>query len=96
MSDETTGDPSPYPRLPLPMVTPGTEMCVECVCGRGRDIRFLESLGFVCGSRVCILSELGENLIVRVKETRMAIGKSLALKILVRVCAQEQDSLPHP
>lgn len=90
------GSSSPYPHLPLPMITPGTEMCVECVRGRGRDIRFLESLGFVFGSKVCILSELGGNLIVRVKETRVAIGKSLAMKILVRVCSQEQNSLSHP
>ena len=45
--------------------------------------RFLENLGFVAGSVVTVVSEIGGNLIVNIKDTRVAIGKDMANKIMV-------------
>lgn len=45
--------------------------------------RFLESLGFVAGSTVSIVSENGGNFIVNVKGSRIALSKALACKIFV-------------
>ena len=47
------------------------------------DRRFLESLGFVAGSTVSIVSENGGNFIVNVKGSRIALSKALACKIFV-------------
>ena len=43
----------------------------------------LKNLGFIAGGSVTVLSEIGGNVIVRVKESRVAISKALASKILV-------------
>ncbi|MGN0357692.1 MAG: ferrous iron transport protein A, partial [Blautia sp.] len=45
--------------------------------------RFLESLGFVMGGFVTIVSEINGNLIVKVKDSRVAISKEMASKIMV-------------
>ena len=45
--------------------------------------RFLENLGFVVGGAVTVVSDIGGNLIVNVKESRVAIGKDMANKIMV-------------
>mgnify|MGYP000162725417 FL=1 len=44
---------------------------------------FLERLGFVVGAIVTVISEIQGNLIVNVKDSRVAIGKDMAAKILV-------------
>ena len=52
--------------------------------GGKEDVRrFLESLGFVVGGNVTVVSEIGGNIIVNVKESRVAIGKDMANKIFV-------------
>ena len=71
--------------IPLPMIGVGTPASIETIRGREKDIRFLESLGFVAGSTVSIISELNGNLIVNIKNTRIGIGRSLAMKIFVRM-----------
>ena len=45
--------------------------------------QFLENLGFVAGGTVTVVSEINGNLIVNVKESRVAIGKDMANKIMV-------------
>ena len=45
--------------------------------------RFLENLGFVVGSEVVVVSEISGNLIVNIKDSRVAIGKDMANKIMV-------------
>ena len=47
--------------------------------GRG----FLENLGFVTGGTVTVISQTGGNMIVNVKDSRVAIGKDMANKIMV-------------
>ncbi len=53
------------------------------VGGKEETRRFLENLGFVTGGIVTIISERNGNLIVNVKDSRVAIGKELANKIIV-------------
>ncbi|EKC75577.1 protein containing Ferrous iron transporter, FeoA subunit domain protein [human gut metagenome] len=45
--------------------------------------RFLETLGFVVGGKVTVVSQTEGNLIVNIKESRVAIGKDMANKIMV-------------
>ena len=56
---------------------------VEDIKGKDETRRFLESLGFVVGGNVSVVSEIDGNLIVNVKESRVAISKSMANRIMV-------------
>lgn len=69
--------------MPLSMVREGEPNVIKKVGGREETRRFLENLGFVAGGRVTVVSELNGNMIVNVKESRVAIGKELANKIIV-------------
>ena len=69
--------------MPLTMVGIGKESIIQRVGGREETRRFLENLGFVVGAIVTVISEIGGNLIVNVKDTRVAIGKDMANKIMV-------------
>ena len=51
---------------------------------KGKDVRhFLGSLGFVEGENVTVVSEMGGNMIVNVKDTRIAISKAMAGRIMI-------------
>jgi ferrous iron transport protein A len=67
--------------LPLSMISPGTEITVSAIHGRDNTRRFLENLGFVEGAKVTVVSELGGNVIVNVKDSRVAISMSMAARI---------------
>lgn len=69
--------------LPLSMASPGRESTVSVINGRDDTKRFLENLGFVEGAQVTVISELGGNVIVNVKDSRIAISKSMATRVLV-------------
>ena len=69
--------------MPLTMARCGETATVKQIHGKDGARRFLESLGFVEGGKVTIISELGGNLIVNVKETRIALSKAMANKIIV-------------
>ena len=69
--------------MPLSMAVPGAETTVRKISGRDETRRFLASLGFVEGGSVIVISELGGNLIVNVKNTRVALSKSMANRIFV-------------
>ena len=69
--------------MPLTMATSGEINIVKRIQGRDETKRFLESLGFVEGGKVTIVSEMGGNLIVNVKDTRIALSKTMASKIMV-------------
>ncbi len=69
--------------MPLSMIQTGMSNVVKRVGGKEETRRFLESLGFVPGSEVTIVSEMNGNLIVNVKNSRVAIGKDIANKIMV-------------
>ena len=69
--------------MPLSMVSPGDTVSVKQINGRDDTRHFLESLGFVVGSFVTVISEISGNMIINVKDTRVAVSKSMANKILV-------------
>lgn len=69
--------------MPLTMVKTGEANIIKKVGGKEETRRFLENLGFVTGSIVTVISEIGGNMIVNIKESRVAINKEMANKILV-------------
>ena len=69
--------------MPLTMAIAGSENTVKKVTGKDETRRFLKRLGFVEGERVTVVSEMGGNLIVNVKESRIALSKNMAGRIMV-------------
>ena len=69
--------------LPLTMANVGEEHSIKRVGGNAATRKFLENLGFVPGADVMFISEMGGNVIVNVKETRVAVSKEMAVKIMV-------------
>lgn len=69
--------------MPLTYADMGSNLTILKIGGKP-DIRtHLENLGFVVGGNVKVVSSMGGNLIVNVKETRVAISKEMASKIMV-------------
>ena len=69
--------------MPLTMATCGEPNTVKRVGGKEETKKFLENLGFVAGSEVTVVSTVSGNLIVNVKDSRIALGKDMAMRILV-------------
>ena len=69
--------------MPLTMVKAGEENIIKKVGGKEETRRFLENLGFVSGGKVTVVTEISGNMIVNVKDSRVAIGKDMANKIMV-------------
>lgn len=69
--------------IPLSMADVGQEQIIRRIGGNPEVRKHLETLGFNVGGEVCIVSTLGGNLIVKVKESRVAVDKELARKIMV-------------
>lgn len=69
--------------MPLSMVREGEPSVIKKVGGKEETRKFLENLGFVTGGIVTVVSEIGGSLIVNVKDSRVAIGKDMANKIMV-------------
>lgn len=69
--------------MPLSMVSSGKKMVIKQINGKDETKRFLENLGFVTGGDVIVVSEMSGNIIVNVKDTRVAISKSMANRIMV-------------
>ena len=69
--------------MPLILATKGNEMNIKKITGNDETKRFLNSLGFVAGETVTIISELGGNLIINVKDSRIALDKGMASRIIV-------------
>ena len=69
--------------MPLSMAPEGKESVIRKIGGKEETRLFLERLGFVVGAIVTVVSEIQGNLIVNVKDPRVAIGKDMASKILV-------------
>ena len=65
--------------MPLTMVKTGEANTIK----KEETRKFLENLGFVTGGEVTVVSEIGGNMIVNVKDSRVAIGKDMANKIMV-------------
>ena len=69
--------------MPLSMVSAGEENVIKKVGGKEETRKFLEGLGFVTGSVVTVISQTGGTMIVNVKDSRVAIGRDMANKIMV-------------
>ncbi len=69
--------------MPLTMINTGEPNIIKKIGGKEETRRFLENLGFVTGATVTVVSEIGGNMIVNIKDTRVAIGKDMANKIMV-------------
>ena len=61
----------------------GEDNSIKRITGKEEVRRFLESLGFVEGSEVTLLSKDGGNIIVKIRESRVAISKEMANRIMV-------------
>ena len=69
--------------MPLSMVNVGETRLIRKIGGQTETKQFLKKLGFVVGGEIKVVSVMGGNLIVQVKEARVAISKEMALKIMV-------------
>ena len=69
--------------IPLSMADPESEVIIRRIGGNAEVKKHLEDLGFHIGGSVSVVSRLGDNVIVRVKESRIAVSEELARKIMV-------------
>ena len=69
--------------MPLLMARRGETNKISAVRGKDEIKRFLANLGFVEGSAVTVISEIDGNLIVNVKDARIALSKPMAAKIFI-------------
>ena len=69
--------------MPLSMAQEGKANVILKVGGKEETRKFLENLGFTAGGTVTVVSEIGGNIIVNVRDSRVAIGKDMANKIMV-------------
>ena len=69
--------------MPLTLVNTGEENIIKKVGGNPETRKFLENLGFVAGGTVTVINEIGGNVIVNVKDSRVAVSKEMACKIMV-------------
>lgn len=69
--------------MPLTMLNSGESTVIKRVGGKADTKRFLENLGFVTGAVITLISQMGGDVIVKVKESRIAINQEMARKIMV-------------
>ena len=69
--------------MPLVMADAGEENIIRRVGGSPEMKKHLEDMGFTVGGAVTVMNTIGGNLIVKVKESRVAICKEMAAKIMV-------------
>ena len=69
--------------LPLAFCNEGEDLVIKKINGKDDVTRHLENLGFVVGANVSIVSKMGDNVIVSVKESRIAISREMAQKVMV-------------
>lgn len=69
--------------MPLSLADPDKELVIKKLGGTPEVRQHLENLGFTVGGNVTLISILGESVIVKVKESRIAIGADMARKIMV-------------
>lgn len=69
--------------IPLTFADAGTDQIIRKVGGSPEVKKHLEDLGFVVGGTVTLISQIGGNLIVKVKESRIAVSREMAAKIMI-------------
>lgn len=69
--------------MPLAFLEMGTTKTILKIGGKEETRSFLEKLGFTVGATVTVVSKISGNLIVNIRDTRVAISKEMAMKITV-------------
>ena len=69
--------------MPLTLADTGESFVIKRIAGKPEIRKNLENLGFVVGSNVSVINAIGGNIIVKVKEARVAISQEMAQKIMV-------------
>ena len=69
--------------MPLTMAEPGESVTIRLITGKDELRLHLAELGFVVGETVTVVSRMGGNLIVQVKDSRIALDRDMANRILV-------------
>lgn len=69
--------------MPLTMARAGEKNYIQKITGRDDVRQHLAELGFVVGSEVTVVSELGGNMILSVKDSRVALDKTMANRIMI-------------
>lgn len=69
--------------MPLTFAEAGEENIIKKIGGKPEIKKHLENLGFVVGGSVRVINRLGGNVIVNVKETRVAVSSEMAQKIMI-------------
>ena len=69
--------------MPLSLANVGENNIIKKIGGEPEVKKHLENLGFVVGGNVQVVSTLGGNVIVNVKEARVAISEEMARKIMI-------------
>ena len=69
--------------MPITLANTGEENIIKKVGGNPDTRKFLENLGFVAGSAITVISEISGNVIVNIKNSRVAVSKEMAQKIMI-------------
>ena len=69
--------------MPLSMATPGEPVVIRKITGKDEVRQHLAELGFVVDGVVTVISRLSGNLILQVKDSRVALDKTMANRIMI-------------
>ena len=69
--------------MPLTMAKAGERNSIKKLGGKAEIRQHLENLGFIVGTPIIVIAEIGGNVIVNVKESRVAISREMASKIMI-------------
>ena len=69
--------------IPITLADSGEELIIQRVTGRPEVKKHLEDMGFTAGSPVTVINTINGNVIIKVKECRVAISQEMAQKIMV-------------
>ncbi|HIS85528.1 MAG TPA: ferrous iron transport protein A [Candidatus Faecivicinus avistercoris] len=69
--------------MPLGMASVGDTNIIRKITGRDDVRQHLAELGFVVGETVTVVNELGGNMILSIKDSRIALDKGMAMRIMV-------------
>ena len=69
--------------MPLTMAKPGEAVTIRKITGKDEVRQHLAELGFVVDGSVTVVSEIAGNLILQVKESRIALDRTLANRVMI-------------
>jgi len=69
--------------MPLTMAKPGETNYIQKITGKDEVRQHLAELGFVVGERVTVVNAIGGNVILQVKESRIALNRDMANRIMI-------------